>query len=67
MTTHNEYSTLDKFRERAMAHHARNIALPANINDPKRIATGKRCSCAPGRSVMDDWAHSLVFGKATMR
>ena len=45
MTTHNEYSTLDKFRERAMAHHARNIALPANFNDPKRIAPGERCCC----------------------
>ena len=34
------YSTLGKFRERAIAHHARNIVVPANLNDPKRIATG---------------------------
>lgn len=34
------YNTLDMFRERAIAHHARNIVVPANFNDPKRIATG---------------------------
>lgn len=34
------YNTLDKFRERAIKHHARDIVLPADFNDPKRIATG---------------------------
>ena len=34
------YNTLDKFRERAIKHHARDIALPADFNDAKRIATG---------------------------
>ena len=34
------YSTLDKFRERAIAHHARNIVRPADLDDAKRIATG---------------------------
>ena len=34
------YNMLDKFRERAIAHHARNIVIPADFNDPKRIATG---------------------------
>ena len=34
------YSTLDKFRERAIAHHARNIVPPADLGDAKRIATG---------------------------
>ena len=34
------YSTLDKFRERAITHHARNIVVPANLGDAKRIATG---------------------------
>lgn len=34
------YSTLDKFRERAIAHHARNIVRPADLGDAKRIATG---------------------------
>ena len=34
------YNTLDMFRERAIAHHARNIVVPADFNDPKRLATG---------------------------
>lgn len=34
------YATLDKFRERAIKHHARNIVIPADFNDPKRLATG---------------------------
>ncbi len=34
------YATLDKFRERAIKHHARNIVVPADFNDPKRLATG---------------------------
>ena len=34
------YSMLDKFRERAITHHARNIVVPADFNDPKRLATG---------------------------
>ena len=34
------YAALDKFRERAIAHHARDIVLPADLGDPKRIATG---------------------------
>lgn len=32
--------TLDQVRERAIAHHARNIVPPADLNDPKRIAAG---------------------------
>ena len=34
------YNTLDKFRERAIKHHARDIGVPADFNDPKRLATG---------------------------
>lgn len=34
------YMTLDKFRERAIAHHARDIKPPADLGDPKRIASG---------------------------
>ena len=34
------YNLLDKFRERAITHHARNILIPADFNDPKRLATG---------------------------
>ena len=34
------YGTLDTFRERAIANHARGIRLPADLNDPKRIAAG---------------------------
>lgn len=32
--------TLDQVRERAIAHHARNIVLPRDLGDAKRIATG---------------------------
>lgn len=32
--------TLDQLRERAIAHHARNIVLPADLNSPKRVAMG---------------------------
>ena len=34
------YNSLDMFRERAITHHARNIVVPADFNDPKRVATG---------------------------
>lgn len=34
------YTALDQVRERAIAHHARNIAVPADLNDAKRIAAG---------------------------
>lgn len=32
--------TLDQVRERAIAHHARNIVPPRDLGDAKRIATG---------------------------
>lgn len=34
------YMTLEKFRDQAIAHHSRNIAVPADLNAPKRIASG---------------------------
>ncbi|WP_294120626.1 cytochrome c [Sphingomonas sp.] len=34
------YGTLDEFRERSIATHARDIKVPADLNDPKRIAAG---------------------------
>jgi mono/diheme cytochrome c family protein len=34
------YMTLDQLRERAIAHHARDIVPPADLSDPKRIAAG---------------------------
>lgn len=34
------YMTLNKLRERAIAHHSRNIAPPADLNGPKRVAAG---------------------------
>lgn len=34
------YNTLDLFRERAVAHHARNIVVPADFSHPRRLATG---------------------------
>ena len=34
------YWALDQFRERAIAHHSRNIALPANLNSAKRVQAG---------------------------
>jgi mono/diheme cytochrome c family protein len=32
--------TLDQLRERAIAHHARDIVPPADLNGPKRVAAG---------------------------
>lgn len=34
------YMTLDQLRERAIAHHSRDIVPPADLNSPKRIAAG---------------------------
>jgi mono/diheme cytochrome c family protein len=34
------YMTLDQLRERAIAHHSRNIVPPADLNSPKRVAAG---------------------------
>lgn len=34
------YMTLDQLRERAIAHHSRDIVPPADLNSPKRISTG---------------------------
>jgi mono/diheme cytochrome c family protein len=34
------YKLLDTVRERAIAHHSRNIVPPADLNGPKRIAAG---------------------------
>ncbi|MEO7635512.1 MAG: cytochrome c [Sphingomicrobium sp.] len=34
------YMALDRMRERAIAHHARDIAVPRDLNDAKRIAAG---------------------------
>ena len=34
------YAMLDQLRERAIAHHSRDIRPPADFNDPKRIAAG---------------------------
>ncbi len=34
------YMTLTQLRENAIAHHARNIAVPADLSDPKRIEAG---------------------------
>lgn len=54
------YSSLDTLRERAIAHHARNIT-PPDLNDPKRVATGAglyngmcaSCHGAPGAEKSD--------------
>lgn len=54
-------NTLDQLRERAIAHHARNIVPPADLNDPKRIAIGAglysgmcaSCHGAPGAEKSD--------------
>jgi mono/diheme cytochrome c family protein len=48
--------TIEQLRDRAIAHHARNIAPPADLGDPKRIAAGaglysemcSQCHLAPG-------------------
>ena len=50
------YSTLETLRDRAIAHHAREISVPSDLADPKRIATGaglyaemcSGCHLAPG-------------------
>lgn len=34
------YTTLRELRENAIAHHSRDIAVPADLNDPKRIEAG---------------------------
>ena len=34
------YGTLRELRENAIAHHARNIPVPNDLNDPKRIEAG---------------------------
>ena len=34
------YMALEQLRDRAIAHHARNIAVPADLNSPARISTG---------------------------
>ena len=34
------YGLLRDVRERAIAHHSRNIVVPNDLNDPKRIAAG---------------------------
>lgn len=34
------YNIVDQLRERAIASHARGIQVPADLNDPKRIAQG---------------------------
>ena len=34
------YMALEQLRDRAIAHHARNIVVPADLNSPTRIATG---------------------------
>ncbi|MEO8547381.1 MAG: cytochrome c [Sphingomicrobium sp.] len=34
------YVTMDMFRERAIAHHSRNIVPPADLNSPKRVQAG---------------------------
>lgn len=34
------YSTLEKFRESAIGHHARDIVVPGDLDKPERIAAG---------------------------
>ena len=34
------YGLLQELRENAIAHHSRDIPVPKNLNDPKRIAAG---------------------------
>ena len=34
------YMALEQLRDRAIAHHARNIIVPADLNSPTRISTG---------------------------
>jgi mono/diheme cytochrome c family protein len=50
------YLTMDELRERAIARHARDISVPADLGDPKRISAGAGlydemctgCHSAPG-------------------
>lgn len=50
------YSVLETLRERAIAHHARNIAIPADLDSPGRVSAGaglygemcSGCHLAPG-------------------
>ena len=50
------YGLLQEFRERAIAHHSRDIAVPKNLDAPKRIEAGAGlyqemctgCHLAPG-------------------
>lgn len=50
------YWALDSVRDRAIEHHARNIVVPADLTDPKRLAMGaglytemcSGCHLAPG-------------------
>ena len=34
------FGLLQEFREKAIASHSRNVAVPADLNDPKRVAAG---------------------------
>jgi len=34
------FGLLHEFREKAISHHAQNIQVPTNLNDPKRIEAG---------------------------
>ena len=34
------FAMLDALRDRSTARHARGIVIPANLNDPKRVAAG---------------------------
>lgn len=55
------YRAVDQLREKAIASHARNIAAPADLNDPRRIAIGAglyggmcaTCHGAPGEEKSD--------------
>ena len=50
------YWLVEKLRDGSIAHHSRNIVVPANLTDPQRIATGaglytemcSGCHLAPG-------------------
>lgn len=34
------FGTLEQLREHSIAHYARRVSLPADLNDPKRVAAG---------------------------
>ena len=34
------FGALEQLRERSIAHYARRVSLPADLNDPKRVAAG---------------------------